>query len=321
WYIRRSRERFWGSADSADTQAAFATLHEVLVDTVRLLAPVTPFQTDWLHRALTGTSVHLAPFPGFAPEVRDERLERGMDDVRVLSRLGRAARERVKIRVRQPLRTLFAVVPGHEELPADLLEIVRDELNVKDIRFLAAAEELVTLRANPNFKALGPLFGKATQQAATAIRELPSAALTAFRRGEELTIEVNSQQYRLEAEHLAVLEDARGDLIVESDAGYTVALDPTVDEELRLEGLARELVSRMQRARKDAGLAVSDRIRAAIVAPADVQAAARAHSEYIRGETLAVTLEVGDSAPDGAYEHMFDVELDGLPVRIGLSRA
>ncbi len=320
WYVRRSRDRFWGSADSADAQAAFATLHEVLVDTARLLAPVTPFQTDWLHRSLTGASVHLAPFPELEPGVRDERLERGMAAVRVLSRLGRAARERVKIRVRQPLRTLFAVLPRREELSGELLDIVRDELNVKDIRFLAAAEELVTLRANPNFKTLGPRFGKATQQAADAIRALPSSAVAAFRRGEQVSIEVGGERHVLALDHLSVVEEARGNLIVESDLGYTVALDPAVDEALRLEGVARELVSRVQRLRKDAGLAVSDRVRLGIFGPAEVQAATGAHGDTIRRETLAVGLEIGDAAHGDGYEHTADVDLDGIPVRIALSR-
>ncbi|HEX9109105.1 MAG TPA: class I tRNA ligase family protein, partial [Longimicrobiales bacterium] len=214
WYIRRNRDRFWGSAESADARAAFQTLHRVLTDVARLLAPVTPFQADWLHRALTGESVHLARFPEPVPGVRDESLERGMSEVRVLSRLGRAAREEVRIKVRQPLRTLFAVVPGREDLSEELLAIVRDELNVKEIRFLGAAEELVSLRANPNFKTLGPKFGKATQQAAAAIRELPSSALSAFRRGETVTIVVGDVTHALEPEHLTVFEEAKGELVV-----------------------------------------------------------------------------------------------------------
>jgi len=320
WYIRRSRGRFWGSGDSADVQAAFATLHEVLVDTARLLAPVTPFQADWLHRALTGGSVHLAPFPVLAPETRDEELERGMAAVLVLKGLGRAARERVKIRVRQPLRTLFAVLPGNQQLPEELLEIVRDELNVKEVRFLDAAEELVTLRANPNFKTLGPRFGKAVQQAAAAIRALSPEAVAAFRRGEAVTIEVAGETVRLEPEHLSVIEEARGELVVESDQGMTVALDAAIDDELRLEGVARELVSRVQRLRKDAGLAVSDRIRLGILGPPEVQLAARTHQAYIRGEVLAVALEIGDLSQIAHYDFVQDIDLDGVPVRLGLSR-
>jgi isoleucyl-tRNA synthetase len=321
WYIRRSRDRFWGSGDPADTEAAFATLHGVLVDTARLLAPATPFQADWLHRALTGGSVHLAPFPVLSPGTRDEALERGMVAVRVLSRLGRAARERVKIRVRQPLRTLFAVLPANQQLPEELLEIVRDELNVKEVRFLDAAEELVTLRANPNFKTLGPRFGKATQQAAAAIRELPPSAVAAFRRGEEVTIEVAGEKARLEPDHLAVIEEARGELVVESDEGMTVALDAAIDDELRAEGVARELVSRVQRLRKEAGLAVSDRIRLGIFGAPEVQAAARSFADYIRGQVLAVELEIGDLSAATDYDTVQDIDLDGVPVRLGLSKA
>src|SRR5690606_27358924 len=130
-------------------------LHHALTTIAGLLAPFTPFHADWLHRALTNASVHLARFPVADESARDERLEAGMSAVRELARLGRAARESVRIRVRQPLRTLHAVVPDGAAVDDALLEVVKDELNIKEVRFLRGAEELVRLRAQPNFRVLG----------------------------------------------------------------------------------------------------------------------------------------------------------------------
>jgi isoleucyl-tRNA synthetase len=321
WYVRRSRERFYGSGDRADTRAAFSTLHEVLVTIARLLAPITPFHADWLHRALTGgESAHLARFPA-GGDPADPVLEQGMAAVRTLARLGRAARDRIRIRVRQPLRSLDAVVPAGVQLPESLLEVLRGELNVKQVRFLQRAEELVTLRASPNFRVLGKRFGGATQQAAAAVRDLPSDRLAAFRSGEELAIELNGERHVLSADEIDIREEARGDIVVESDGGFTVALDPTVDDALRMEGVARELVNRIQRLRRDAGFAVSDRIRVGIFGAGNVRAAADAHRAYIAGETLAVELAVG-AEPTRVYAAgVHEVDLDGEVARIGIERA
>lgn len=321
WYVRRSRDRFWGNTDASDAAAAFATLHHVLVVVSRLMAPMTPFLSDWLHRALAGgESVHLARFPEADESVRDASLEAGMEAVRELARLGRAARERVKIRVRQPLGTLHAIVPGEIELSESLLAIVRDELNVKEVRFLQAAEELVTLRARPNFRALGPRFGPKTAQVAEAIRSVPPEALSGVRRGEPLRIVVDGEGIELSGEEFELQEEAKGDLVVESDEGYVVALDPTITEALRLEGLARELINRIQRLRRDEGLEVSDRIRLGISGDETVLKAAESYRDFIAGETLAREYEAARELT-GTYAAVRDVEVDGVTVRIGLAVA
>ncbi len=312
WYVRRSRERFWGSVESDETRSAFYTLAEVQTTVARLLAPITPFQADWLHRAITGESVHLARFPEAGP--RDEMLERGMDAIRVLARLGRAARERVKVRVRQPLRTLHAFSPV-KDLSDELVAVLRDELNVKEVHFLQRSEELVAFRAQPNFRVMGKRFGAKMQEAAARVRELTSAAISAFRAGAPLRIEVAGESFELNADEIAIREEPLGDLLVESDAGFTVALDPHIDDELRLEGMAREVVSRIQRLRRDSGLAVSDRIRLEIAAEAEVAAALEHYRDYVAHETLAEHLELGGGTAEGGTE----VELDGSRLRIRLS--
>ncbi|MBI4410747.1 MAG: isoleucine--tRNA ligase [Gemmatimonadetes bacterium] len=319
WYVRRSRDRFWGSADREDTRAAFRTLSEVLATLCRLLAPLVPFHADWLHRSLSGESVHLAPFPQSDGRARDPRLDETMLAARTLARLGRAARERVKIRVRQPLRTLFAVVPARLALDEDVLAIVRDELNVKEIRFLGAAAELVMLRAEPNFRALGRRFGARTPQVAERIRALPSERLQAFQAGVPLEITLDGEAIELARDDFAVRESARGGVVVERDAEFTIGLDPAVDEALRREGLARELVNRIQRLRREAGLQVSDRIRLGIFGDDVVVEATNAHRDYIARETLARELETGPRPSGRGFTTLSDVELDGAAARIGLA--
>jgi isoleucyl-tRNA synthetase len=316
WYVRRSRDRFWGAA--GDARAAFSTLHEVLQVLARLLAPITPFAADWLHRALqSGQSVHLAAFP--TGGTRDARLEEGMRVTRILARLGRAAREDVGIRVRQPLGTLQAVVPDEAVLTTELLDVLRDELNVKRVQFLQAAGDLVTLRAQPNFRQIGKRFGARTQEAAQKIRELDGAALRSFRRGAGAAIELDGTPHALESGDLEIIEESAGELVVASDEGCTIALDPTIDESLRLEGLARELVNRIQRQRKDSGLAVTDRIELGVFGGLDVVRALDAHRDYVARETLAVSVSSDDH--DDAWQDAQEVDLDGARVLLAVRRA
>ncbi|HSG49364.1 MAG TPA: isoleucine--tRNA ligase [Longimicrobiales bacterium] len=320
WYVRRSRARFWGNGDRDDANAAFRTLYDALRTVAVLSAPVTPFVSDWLHGALTGGSVHLERFPGVSTGERDAALEEEMDAARRLVSLGRAAREEVGIRVRQPLRTLHAVVPGGS-LREEVLELVRDELNVKGVAFLSSAAGLVTLTARPNYRALGPRFGKSTNDAANALRALPQDALERFRSGAEVTFELEGTVYPIQEGELELLEEAQGDLVVKSELGHTAALDPALDDDLREEGLARELVNRIQRLRKDSGLEITDRIVLGIFGPAEVQAAARRWADFIAGETLAVEASVAEAGSAGEWEAYRDTDLDGVAAVVALSRA
>jgi isoleucyl-tRNA synthetase len=325
WYVRRSRDRFWGSADAADTRAAFRTLHEVLETLALLLAPFTPFHADWLYRAVNGgDSAHLARFPdpAWTRERLDAALEAGTRTVRIMARLGRAARERVRIRVRQPLGLLQAVVPDASLMTEELLEVLRDELNVKRVQFLQGSGDLVSLRAQPNFRQLGKRFGGSTQQAAQRIRELGAEQLRAWSRGEPVEIVLDGASHALEAGDLEVIEEATGEMVVEVDEGCTVALDPAISESLRREGSARELVNRIQRLRRESGLEVSDRIELGLFSgDADVQLAVAEHGAYIAAETLAVDLVHGP-APDPRWSSdVRVVDVDGTQVWVGLRRA
>jgi isoleucyl-tRNA synthetase len=207
WYVRRNRARFWGNDDTADMHAAFRTLWEALRTVSLLAAPCVPFVADWMHRALANGSVHLERFPKSTGH-RDERLEADMDAARTLVSLGRAAREEVRIRVRQPLRNMEAVVPGGRALSGEVLEVVRDELNVKEVRFLTTAEDLVTLTAKPSYRALGNRFGKKTNDAANAIRGLDQERIRAYQRGDPVTVEVDGEEHTLLEGDLDVLQEA-----------------------------------------------------------------------------------------------------------------
>jgi isoleucyl-tRNA synthetase len=320
WWVRLNRGRLY-DVESADNRAAYATLHEVLTVSCRLLAPLAPFISDWMHRELTGESVHLAAFVRDEPSPRDERLEAAMDEVRLLARLGRGAREEAGVKVRQPLARLQCVVPqsiAHEV--ETLFPLLAAELNVKEISLLSSADSLVALSAQPNFRALGRRFGKETPRAAAAVAALDGERLRAFEQGNALSIDLGDGPVELGADDLTILRRSSGALLVQEENGRFVAIDAAITPELRAEGLAREFVSRVQRLRRDAGLLVSDRIRLAIATRnAELTAAIRGYHDWIAGELLAREIRIGiDIVPES--QAAADVELDGASVRVALTR-
>lgn len=318
WYVRLNRRRFW-KTESEDNRAAFATLYEVLVVFSRLLAPLAPFVSDWIHRALTGKSVHLADYVRRDAATADPVLESAMDEARELVRLGRAAREDLGLNVRRPLTRAVCVVPRtHTSKVAELLPLVALELNVKSAELLDSAEELVELTAKPNFRALGKKFGKSTPLAAKAVQALSSESLRALERGEAVTLSVEGAEHKLEIGDLDIARKALGELVVKEDGERFVAIDAHITPELRAEGVARELVSRIQRLRKAAGFAVSDRIRLWLWGAEELEAAARAHQEWIAGEVLARAMHVGQNGTlSDIATHT--VEIDGLTVNVAFT--
>ncbi|UCF21222.1 MAG: isoleucine--tRNA ligase [Gemmatimonadota bacterium] len=324
WYVRRSRARFWGTRSaSRDTmEAAFATLWEALVGVCRLLAPTAPLVSDWIHRELLGgSSVHVERYPQPAG-CRDERLEAEIGLARRLVGLGRAAREVAGIRVRQPLHRLLASgASGQLKAMSDeVLELVREELNVRRISFIDDAAELVSYRAEANFAVLGPQFGSDAPAVAAALRRLDSERLAAWRLGGgELVVELEGRRLEVPGSGFSLVQEAREDLVVQAEGGLVVALDTALDEGLRQEGTARELVNRIQRLRREAGLQLDDRISLGIFGAPEIASAVEAHREYIASEVLAVEVVVDrqPSTADG-FEHVREVKLDGGAVVIGM---
>jgi isoleucyl-tRNA synthetase len=325
WYVRLNRARFY-EVDTPDSRAAFATLHEVLAVTCRLLAPFAPFVTDWMHQELTGNTVHLAPYTrededgnGQNAHV-DHDLERAMQQLRTLSTLARAAREEADVKVRQPLSRMVCVVPqGATPLLREMTPLLGVELNVKHVEFAETGDALVRLEAKPNFRSMGKRFGKATPLAAQAVAALTSDAVAAFERGDPVAISVNGESHELAREDLTVLRRASGNLVVKEEGGFFAAIDPTVTPALRREGLARELVNRIQRLRKEARFAVSDRIVVYLAGDPELEATAREFTDYITREVLAHEFSVGGNPPATANVTQ-SLEIDDLRVRVALKR-
>ncbi|HET9725896.1 MAG TPA: isoleucine--tRNA ligase [Gemmatimonadales bacterium] len=318
WYVRANRARFW-AVDSVADPAAVATLRETLLTVSRLLAPAAPFSSDWLHRALAGTSVHLARFPEAAGR-RDPALEAGMDAVRRLASLAHGARQERKLPVRQPLARMQVAVPAAVRGAAfdELLELLRLEVNVKSIETVSSDAELVRLRAKPNFRSLGKRYGKRTPQVAAAAAGLTPEQLRDLEAGREATLELDGERVTYLPEDVVVEREVASDWIVASEGPYVVALDPRLTDELRREGTAREVVNRIQRLRKEAGYVYTDRIGVWMDGGASVLEAARVHAEFIRGETLARRLELGGRAPAPDLEQQVDI--DGHEVVVGVQR-
>ena len=317
WYVRINRARFWAPDASADPNAV-ATLTEALVAVARLLAPAAPFVSDAIHRRLAGGSVHLELLPEDGRRTSDA-VESAMDAIRRVASLARAAREDAGLRVRQPLARMKVAVPaaaGSEF--SELIEILAREVNVKEILTVASDEELVTLRAKPNYRTLGKVYGKATPRAAAAASSLTVEQLRLLEAGDEVSLELRGETFRYRPADVIVEREVRTDWLVQSDGPFVVALDPVLTDELKQEGLARELVNRVQRLRRQAGYDYTTRIILSISGAEDILAATRTFSNFIAGETLARELASGTNLSDPDLKER--VELDGRYVTISLKR-
>jgi isoleucyl-tRNA synthetase len=304
WYVRRSRRRFWAGPGSADGSSAFATLYECLTTLTLLMAPVVPFVTDYvwgvLRQAGAPESVHLASWPAFDTSVIDPVLSSRMRLVRRLVELGRSARSGASVRTRQPLRRALIGAAGFAELPGELRAQIAAELNVAELEVLGG--ELVDYTVKPNFRALGRRFGARTQAVAAAISAAPAADLAAaVLAGQTFTVKSGGEPVRVGPDDVIVTQTPREGWAVAADAGQTVAIDITVSPELRREGLVREVIRRVQEARKNDGLDVTDRIWLRWSSPdPDVAAALTEHAGLIAAEVLAVEVSAGPGQPAGA---------------------
>ena len=303
WYIRRSRRRFWRvrSADDQDKLAAFATLYEVLVTFAKVLAPVMPFVTEELHQLLVvdigaegPDSVHHADFPSADAALIDSTLEASMSAVRTGVRLGHALRKQHQVKVRQPLQrvTLVSRDAAVRKALSSHGDLIRDELNVKEVAVEAAESDLVEVSCKANFKSLGPRLGKQVQEVAAALTTLGPDELEPLLAGERIVV----AGHEIGPDDVDVRREPHEGLIVATDDGVTVALDIVVTEELRVEGFARELIAAVQGLRRDAQLDVSDRIRLTWSSQDPlVREALSRHSDLIAGEVLASAVAEGQA--------------------------
>ncbi len=319
WYVRLSRRRFW-EGDGA----AFATLRHCLLETAALLAPFTPFLADEIHLNLAGgeagelgelpDSVHLRDFPAPDPALADPGLEAAMEAVRRTVELGRAARAGAKAKVRQPLRRAVVVASDAErEAISARAGLVRSELNVKEIDFVTDESELVSYAVKPNYRSLGPRFGKRMPQVAAAIEALdPVHVAAVMAEGGEVGINVDGDEHAIGADEVSLSLQPLEGYEVEAEAGHAVALQLELDDELRREGLAREIVHAVQNARKETGLEITDRIELSLGGDEELLNAAREHEPYVAGEVLAT--DVSYDASSGAT-----AKIDGRELKIEVS--
>jgi len=330
WYVRRSRRRFWDG-----DPAAFSTLRTCLLTVAKLLAPFCPFMADEIYDNLDGSlaSVHLCDFPaGDELPARDEDLEGSMALAREAVRLGLGARGKAKIKVRQPLGEAVVVADGSERESIErLADVVREELNVRRVRFVAAADELGSYEVKANYRTLGPLFGRDMPLAADAIAALdPAHVLAALRKDGGgapggIGIRVAGREHTLSADDVILTMRAPEGYSVEREGAHAVALDLAIDEDLREEGYAREIVHAVQNARRTAGLQVEDRIELTLDGDPALMRAGETHREYLAGETLAVELSLGKALPGdaagAAVEYSEQTDVEGLALIIALRRA
>jgi isoleucyl-tRNA synthetase len=311
WYVRRSRRRFWDG-----DLAAFGTLRTCLLTVTSMVAPFCPFVADEIYDNLDGEedSVHLCDYP--VPDEREVELEEQMTVVREAVRLGLAARAQSRVKVRQPLRAAVVVAAGREQAAIERFEgLLREELNVRELRVVSAADELSEVEIKPNYRSLGPRFGKDMPLVARAVAALdPASTAAALSNGRTVGIVIAGHDHQLDGDDLVVAMKPLPGYQVEREGSHAVALELTIDEELRAEGWARDVVRAVQLARQDAGLDVSDRIDLTLQADGPLLEAVRAHQEYIAGETLALQV---------SYEQLTDIlpaEIDGHVLRIAVKR-
>lgn len=298
WYIRRSRRRFWETEFTEDKAAVYNTTYEALVTVCKLAAPFAPYVTEEIYRSLTGeASVHLASYPVSNPSLVDLRVEQRMDLIRDLSTLGRGARESVKIKVRQPIQRVF-VDGRYETLISDLVPLIQEELNVKEVVFANDLGLYMNFSLKPNFKILGPVLGGKMGAFGKALSEVNAEKVAPLLNGGgtfKMTLE--NEPFEINKENVLVNISAKEGFTVSLEDNLFMILDTTLSEALILEGYARELVSKIQQMRKANDFNVLDEIKIFYDCEEKFEAGVQAYKAFIMGETLAVELIRGQDAP------------------------
>ncbi len=326
WYVRLNRKRFWGGEMTADKLSAYQTLYTCLETVAQIAAPFAPFISDRIFcdlNAVSGRhadeSVHLAAFPACDAKAIDARLEERMALAQRVTSLVLALRRKVSIKVRQPLQKILIPVldPATGEELRAVSELIAGEVNVKQVELIADTTGIITKRIKPNFKTLGPRYGKQMKQIAALVATFTQEDIARIEAAEESTLEIGGERLTVTPADFEIASEDMPGWLVASEGKLTVALDITLTDELRAEGVARELINRIQNLRKDSGFEVTDRIRVAIERKAAVADAVERHADYIAQQTLAVEVATAD-APAG--ETVAECEVDDESLRIALTR-
>ncbi|CAM3725216.1 isoleucine--tRNA ligase [Flavobacterium gelidilacus] len=324
WYVRLCRRRFWKGEYGTDKIAAYQTLYTCLVTVAKLGAPIAPFFMDKLYRDLTQTtnsenfdSVHLAKFPEYVEKYVDKSLESKMLKAQTVSSLVLSLRKKEMIKVRQPLqKVMIPVLDDAQKAEIEAVsDLIKAEVNVKEILFLDDASGVLVKQIKPNFKALGPRFGKDMGLISKEIQAFTAKQINEIDAKGSLMIEIAGKSINLSLEDVEISsQDIPGWLVANAN-GITVALDITITDELRKEGIARELVNRIQNIRKDSGLEVTDKIKVELEKNAVLEEAVLANEDYIKSETLTESLVFVDQVNNGT-----EIEFDDIKTTILISK-
>ncbi|MDX1427857.1 MAG: class I tRNA ligase family protein, partial [Salegentibacter mishustinae] len=314
WFVRLSRRRFWKGDYQQDKISAYQTLYTCLVDVAKLGAPVAPFFMDRLYKDLNKStqkenfeSVHLAEFSKYDDKFVDKSLERKMEKAQTISSLVLSLRKKEMIKVRQPLQRVMIPVldeQQREEIQA-VEDLIKSEVNVKELQLIDDASGLLVKQIKPNFKVLGPRFGKDMKLVVNEINKLTSEDISKIEREGNIAINLNGEMIKLATEEVEITSQDIEGWLVASSGNITVALDVSISEELKKEGIARELVNRIQNMRKDSGFEVTDTIEVTLQRDGIVEDAVNQNITYIKNETLTASLEFAEVVTEGA-EVAFD---------------
>jgi len=326
WYVRLCRRRFWKGEMSTDKQMAYETLYECLFTISQLMSPIAPFFADWLYQNLSShlpegskeKSVHLTYLDDARTEWIDERLNDRMEMAQQLSSMVFSLRKRESIKVRQPLQKMMvpALKPETVELIESIQDLVLSEVNVKEMEILKDVSGVLVKKVKPDFKKLGPKYGKLMKQIAGVVNTFDQDKIAQLEEYGKYELEIDGEKIDLLLEDVEIsTEDIPGWLVM-TENGVTVALDVILNEELRNEGIARELVNRIQNLRKESGLEVTDKIALKVQVADGLEQAIRQNRNYITTETLTQQLEISDHLTDGV-----EVSFDDINTKIALSKA
>ena len=320
WYVRLSRRRFWKGDYQTDKISAYQTLYTCMNTIAKLGAPIAPFFMDRLYQDLnavtkkeTSESIHLADFPVYNESFVDKGLEHKMESAQTISSLVLSLRAKEKIKVRQPLQKIMIPVDSivQKEAILAVADLIKNEVNIKEIQILDDASEILIKQIKPNFKTLGPKFGKDMRFVAAEIQKFNQEDINKIEKDKHISIEVNGKNIILDVSDVEISSKDIEGWLVANEGLLTVALDVTISEELRKEGVARELVNRIQNARKDTGLEVTDKIKLTILNFENLQKSISDNKEYIMSETLTKELVFVDELSNGT-----EIEFDTIKSRI-----
>ena len=314
WYIRRNRRRFWSSENNTSKLAVYKVTYDILVGICELIAPIAPFTSEEIYTKLTKEeSVHLADYPIYDESLINEKIESRMDLVRDLISLGRNIREEVKIKVRQPLSEAL-IDAKNEDLISDLVDLIKEELNVKEVKFIKDVENYMNFTVKPNFKEVGKVFGPLIKEFQEKLLNLTSSDITKLQSGEVIKMTVGEKVYDIDSNYVDIRTNSKEGFDVATDTNNFIILNTELTNDLVMEGIARELVSKVQNLRKTKDFDIANRITLYYNGDDEVTEAVTKFEEFIKNETLSIDIVVKFNLTE-------EVDLNGHSTFIDVERA